>query len=478
MEAAFFQKKPRRRRSQSRSRKPSGNRSNSEDDDDISAVHESTHTRELLNLVETKNWEKLLYRVLKKPPTAHVKISSRSSKGNLILHEVCKHDPPIDVVEALIELNDQALKTKGNLGYLPLHVACAHSASIELIQLLHSHYPDAAKITDDDESVLPLHIACITGNTEEEIFMCLLTSYPEGSMIRDDFGRLPIDYAKSIRSDIHRKIAVDSLKHATWFESAAKQSRERTESEYHRRIRGYEQSQAQQLKMIEEVHTKEIAKLDASYESKKKELSERSQDLDELDQHLQEMTDQFRDRMESLEMSMKTKNRKLQGQLEKAEQETTKTQVALDMKIEEAADLSQKLKETKNANDSLREKLEQRTEELDLALEEIETLSKHLEWLDSIVGSIRKLSNSESPVLHHLQRKERNHSTKSKYKSTATARSGSVSSVRDSASVSTRTSKKMSRSASLTRAPSRKSYDENRDASSSFVSRIIGSSRE
>ena len=407
MEAVLFHSKGRRQR-QHRSKKINDNSSSSHsinitEEEEHSVIYESPQNTELLNLVQNKKWEKLLYRLLNKPHIAHVKFTGRSMKsisaGNLVLHEACKYDAPIDVIEALIEANDAAITTKGHSGYLPFHCACANGASIELIRLLCSLHPDSARAVDDDESVLPLHLACKTAVTKEEVYMCLLTSYPEGARIRDDFGRLPIDYAKSIRSDVHRKIAIECLHRANWLESAAKYSRERTESEYHRMIRGYEQVQAQQLKVIQEVHAQEIGELEVVLEIHKEELSERSKDIEELDHHLQEKTDEFHHRVESLEKSMKTKSRKLQGQIEKAKQETTKTQVTLDLKIGESIDLSQKLEQAKNIIESLTQQLEQRTEDIELALEDIETLNRHSEWLESVLGSIRNLSNSESPLM-------------------------------------------------------------------------------
>jgi len=489
MEAVLFHNKERRQRRQHRSNRENAKHDSlQESDDDMSAIFEAPQNTELLDLVEENNWETLLYRVLKQPHIAHVKFTGRStnssSAGNLILHETCKQNPPIDVVEALVEANDKAVTTKGNAGFLPFHYACAHGASIETIRFLYSLHPDAARAVDDDEGILPLHLACMTGTTKEDVYMCLLTSYPEGSMVRDDFGRLPVDYAKSIRSDSHRKIAIECLKRAKWLEMSASQSRDRTESEYHRRIKGYEQSQVQHLKMIEDVHKKQITKLEENLESQRNEATERSQDLEELDKHLQEMTDEFRERVESMEKSTKTKNRKLQGQIDKAKEETKKIQAALDIKVEETVDLTQKLEESKDLDNSLSRQLKQRTEELDFALDDIETLNQHSEWLESVVESIRNLTNSESPVGRDGPRKE----SSTIKKPESSKKLGSTRKSRDSASVSSRKSEKKSRSVSrsVSRGASsrhlvgnktlHKSVEETREPS--FVSRMLGSRRE
>eukprot|EP00536_Pseudo-nitzschia_multiseries_P009761 jgi/Psemu1/306803/fgenesh1_kg.282_\ len=294
--------------------------------------------------------------------------------------------------------------TKGNAGYLPLHCACASGGSAELIELLETVYPEAATMVDHEDGVLPLHLACTVGTTQEEVYMCLLTSYPEASMIKDYFGRLPIDYAKNIQSDAHRKVAIECLKRASWLESAIKQTKERTENHYHQRIKGYEQFQGQQLKVIEDVHTKEIANFEATLKSKNEEILKRSKHLEDLDRQLQDKTDEFQERVESMEQSMKAKNRKLQGQLDKAKKEKAKTQVDLDRKIDEVNNLSKELKDSKALIESLSEQLEQRTEDLELSLEDMDTLNKHSEWLESTLESIRHLSSSVSPQALEFQR--------------------------------------------------------------------------
>lgn len=409
MEAVLFDKKARRHRQHHRSKKHNEDCSGSEDDE-TSAIFESPQNTVLLDLIRNRKWEKLLFRLLKDPHIAHVKFTGRSANstaaGNLVLHEACKYNAPTDVVDALVEANDKAVSTKGYAGYLPLHCACAHGGSIELIRLLQSLHPEATTVVDDDDGALPLHLACKIGTMKEGAYMCLLTSYPEGSNVRDDFGRLPIDYAKNIQSDAHRKIVIECLKRASWLESAARQAKQRTESEYQHRIQGYEQFQAQRLKMIEGVHTTEIAKFEDELKLKEEELLEKSKDLQVLDQHLREKTDEFEERVESVEHSLKAKNRKLQTQVDKAKKEAVKAQTELDEKTQEVADLSKKLDEAKELIESLSEQLEQRTDELDVTLDDMETLNKHSEWLESVLESIRKLSVSESPVSRSLHQKD------------------------------------------------------------------------
>ena len=464
-------------------------------DDEGSAIMESIDNADLLDLVQRKKWDTVLYRVLKEPDSAFIKFNGRSSNspsaGNFLLHEVCKKNPPMDIVEALIESNEEAVTTKGHSGYLPFHYACAHGASIELIRLLLSLHPEAIKAVDDEEGILPLHLACKLGITKEEVYMCLLMAYPESSMIRDQYGRLPMDYAKSIRNDSHRKVAMQCLKRATWLETAAQQAREQTEADFQKRIKSYEQFQAQQLKTIEEVHTQEIADLEAKVEGKEEELAEKCQELKELDKHLQEMADEFRKRAESTDRATKAKNRKLQLEIEEANEEAAQSKKELELKDKHVGSLLLKLEEVKSLNESLKQQLVERTDELDLAMDDIDTMTKHTEWLKSVKQQIEDLVTSASPVRELPKRESRSkkRSTSKKNRtsrSLSSNRSPSVSSARRSQkalrspSLSSRRSEKMLRGSSP-RVSSRKNEffpadDDSRDPLTG--SRITGSYRE
>mmetsp|Transcript_26752 Transcript_26752/g.62523 ORF Transcript_26752/g.62523 Transcript_26752/m.62523 type:complete len:509 (-) Transcript_26752:1004-2530(-) len=415
MEAVLFNNKGKPKRRSKKKNTPSV----ASQEDDSSAIFESPNNAELLDLIQKKKWEQLLYRLLNDPHAAYVIFTGRSttstSDGNLALHEACKHDAPIDIVEALIESNEKAIMTKGNKGYLPLHCACDSGASVEVIEFLESLYPEGVKLVDDEDGYLPLHLACKAGKTKEEVYRCLLTSYPEAYQIQDYFGRLPIDYAKNILSEGYRNVAVECMERASWLERASKNARERTEKDYQQRIKGYEQFQAQQLKMIEDVHTKEIANFEATVKSQEEEIELRSKDFEALDQHLQAKTKEFLDRVGSLEKSMKTANRQLQGLLDKAKKEKAKTQVALDVKTVEVDDLSTELEQSKALIESLSEQLEQRTEDLEIALEDMDTLNKHAEWLESTLESIRLLSTAVSPQVEEYQRNNEHQSDTSTY---------------------------------------------------------------
>lgn len=348
-------------------------------------THEKTEDIKLLDTIQRRDWTTLMRRCQVHPHLAYVKFSRSSamSKGNLVLHEVCKHDPPIDVVETLYDANDSAVMIRGYGGYLPMHHACASGASDEVIQYLFSKYPESLAVTDEHEHVLPLHLACKMG-TSEDIFMLLLSHHPEAATMRDDFGRLPLDYAKNIRNAGTRDIAVRCLHFAKWLQTSSNYSKQKTEREYESRIRGYEESQAQHLKLIKEVHEEEIAELEAEVKLHKKDALKKTSLLKDVQQDIQNKNDKIEKQAGSL----------------------TKMQVAIDLKAAKIAELSKKLAKSTKENETLSQELVERANELELAIQDIETLNQHSEWLEIALTSIRKIANTEAPLVKSLHRRE------------------------------------------------------------------------
>ncbi|KAL3909039.1 MAG: hypothetical protein SGILL_008251, partial [Bacillariaceae sp.] len=196
---------------------------------------------ELLELIRKRDWSSLMDRCQANPHLAYVKFASASAmnKGNLIFHEVCKHNPPLHVLEAIHDANESAVMIKGYGGYFPIHHVCASGASEEVIRFIVAKYPDAVAMADEHDHALPLHLACKMG-TSEDMFILLLTHYPAAASKQDDFGRLPMAYAKNIRNQNTREVAIKCLSVAKWLQKSASFSKQKTESEFQRRIRGYE----------------------------------------------------------------------------------------------------------------------------------------------------------------------------------------------------------------------------------------------
>jgi Ankyrin repeats (3 copies) len=113
------------------------------------------------------------------------------------LHIVCKlHNPPEDIVQALVEASHDAVYALDNHGWLPLHHACANGASHEVIKILVDAYP-AGKVTQDTQNRTPLHFYA-TRNSDSPTIMAAnteLLSDSGAATLMDRSGMLPIHYA-------------------------------------------------------------------------------------------------------------------------------------------------------------------------------------------------------------------------------------------------------------------------------------------
>lgn len=113
------------------------------------------------------------------------------------LHMVCKlHNPPEDVVQALVEAAQDTVPWTDSHGWLPLHHACANGASPEVLKILVDAYP-AGKVTQDKQNRTPLHFYA-TRNSDNPAAMAInaeLLSDTGAAALTDRSGMLPIHYA-------------------------------------------------------------------------------------------------------------------------------------------------------------------------------------------------------------------------------------------------------------------------------------------
>jgi Ion transport protein/Ankyrin repeats (3 copies) len=113
------------------------------------------------------------------------------------LHIVCKlHNPPDDIVQALIDASPESVISLDSHGWLPLHHACANGASPEVIKILADAYP-AGKVTQDTQNRTPLHFYA-TRNSDSPAVMAAnadILSDSGAATLMDRSGMLPIHYA-------------------------------------------------------------------------------------------------------------------------------------------------------------------------------------------------------------------------------------------------------------------------------------------
>jgi hypothetical protein len=146
----------------------------------------------LHELIVARQFEQALERLYMTPEEATMVTSH-----NLALHEACKHQAPLELVEKLLEIHPDAVSERGQWGYLPLHFAVCSRAPHQVVARLISSYPSATRHADNAEGKLPLHLAAKWGATEQAVLM-LVTVHPKACYQQDASGKTPLDHAQFV----------------------------------------------------------------------------------------------------------------------------------------------------------------------------------------------------------------------------------------------------------------------------------------
>ena len=135
-----------------------------------------------------------------------------------LLHQVCRHQPPLSLIRYMIEKNSKLLYTTNSFGHSPLHVSIQNATSPEIIDFLCSSSPDMAGMKDHMEKT-PLHIACdcyskrrsqnkskrdFRSNKKSlrKIIETLIEYSPTTVNSEDIYGLTAIEYALNANTDI------------------------------------------------------------------------------------------------------------------------------------------------------------------------------------------------------------------------------------------------------------------------------------
>ncbi len=129
--------------------------------------------------------------------------------GMTVLHAVVRYNPPLDLVEQIIEYCPDMPAARDCLNRTPLHVAAGSGASAGLLNILARAYPEACDVQDDGGKT-PLHVACDSAcvlfaednnndgarQPPNHDAVSILLSYSfQASLLRDDEGMSPRDLA-------------------------------------------------------------------------------------------------------------------------------------------------------------------------------------------------------------------------------------------------------------------------------------------
>jgi len=165
----------------------------------------------LETLIQNRRWKTVLSRLASHPLEAEkdLEVVTRggftASSGFTPLHYACERQPPVEVVQALIELHPAAVTTRCMPGgALPLHVACTWYGNAEIVHALVSADQTSATVPDELGN-LALHSACYSG-ADAQVVERLLQAHGKAVLTRNHQGSRPMDICKRLRHENRRAV--------------------------------------------------------------------------------------------------------------------------------------------------------------------------------------------------------------------------------------------------------------------------------
>lgn len=159
---------------------------------------------DLPTLIRGQAWEAVLRRLNLHPEEAKVSLVVPTKGGFTAttdffpLHYACERRPPVEVVQALLQLCPEAVcKRTMPGGALPLHIACTWYSDVDVIDTMLATDRTTCK-TLDELGNLPLHSACFSG-TSTSVIESLLRAFPKAVLVRNNQGSLPEDITKRLK---------------------------------------------------------------------------------------------------------------------------------------------------------------------------------------------------------------------------------------------------------------------------------------
>ena len=170
----------------------------------------------LLDLIHNRLWEEVeevaQQRALFKMISEHIQ-QSEEFNGMTLLHAVIKYNPPIQVLESILQAHSDAIKGQDCLGRTPLHVACGTGSDPSIIRMLVRAYPEACDVQDVDGRT-PLHLSCdyecvlFEGDQTPSsppsigVVRALLSGSLKPVLVEDEDEMSPIEYALVSEADM------------------------------------------------------------------------------------------------------------------------------------------------------------------------------------------------------------------------------------------------------------------------------------
>ena len=105
--------------------------------------------------------------------------------------QACEHSGSAELIQALIDLEPQALKIRDNSGFLCIHRAILNNSLEAMATLLENGSADAIRIPTTEGNLL-LHVAC-SRTPAVDVVERLLEIYPEAATYKNHAGKTPLE---------------------------------------------------------------------------------------------------------------------------------------------------------------------------------------------------------------------------------------------------------------------------------------------
>jgi ankyrin repeat protein len=147
-------------------------------------------------------WNAVTFRCETHPDEASA--AFRDENGDTALHWVVFGNPPLDVIEALLNACPALASTPNDVGNLPIHVAAAYRASGNVVRALVKAYPEGCGIPASGKSTCALHLMCDYGSSVDSIRAVLESESGVASLqyLDGTFLRTPVQIL-NLRKNMH-----------------------------------------------------------------------------------------------------------------------------------------------------------------------------------------------------------------------------------------------------------------------------------
>ena len=161
----------------------------------------------MFKYIERGNWAKLRKLLAMNAGETEQRCKEQDESGLSLLGMALGFEAPLDIIQAILEMDPVQINSRDLYGASPLHIACLNGASVESVLYLLQKREDLAFLNDKDRRI-PLHHAveclCLNEigfNEGIHIINALVEVHPDSIRASDKHHDSPIDIVQMARMD-------------------------------------------------------------------------------------------------------------------------------------------------------------------------------------------------------------------------------------------------------------------------------------